>query len=132
MYSGIDALHFRCRMTLNHPKRWTKSELQGELLLGMFRRCWKALEQLQSFCEMTDRLMIGRALNRTLARTLPVGDSFHTSICLRVVIRQQFRLPLGYLWELRFQHPRNARMGLLPRPPYYGLIGYLLGKDMLE
>jgi len=33
-------------MPLNHPKRWTKGELQGEFLLGVFWDRWKALEEL--------------------------------------------------------------------------------------
>src|SRR5215471_6276554 len=132
MYSGIDAFHFRCRMPLNHPQRWTKGELQGEFLLGVFRYPWQALQQLQSFGEMTDRLMIGRALNRTLARTVPVGDGLRASICLRVVMRQQLGLPLCYLWELRFQHLRDVRVVALPLAPYEGVIRHLLGEDMLE
>src|SRR5215510_1434863 len=118
-------------MAFDHPERRAKGKLQGEFLLGVLRRRWEALKQLQPFCEVTDRFMVGRALDSTLARALPIGDGLHASTRLRVVIGQQFGLRLGYLWELRFQHLRDACMVLLPRTPHEGLIRHLLGEDML-
>jgi hypothetical protein len=89
-------------MALDHPERRAKSELQGKFLPSAFRCCREALEQFQSFCEVTHRLMIRRALNRTLASALPVGDGLRALVRLRVVICQQFGLYLGYLWEPLF------------------------------
>src|ERR1043166_9587442 len=75
---------------------------------------------------------MGRALNCTLTREVPVGNGLCTSLCLGVVMRQQCGLHLGHFWELRFEHLRNACMVLLPRTPHEGVIRHLLGEDMLE
>ena len=53
-------------MALDHPERRGKGKLQSEFLLGVLRRRLEALKQLQPFCEVTDRFMVGRALDSTL------------------------------------------------------------------
>src|SRR6266849_9587843 len=75
---------------------------------------------------------MGRALDSTLAGTLPVRNSLLTSICPHIMLCQQFGMCLCDIWQLRFQYLCYALMVLLPCGPHEGLIGHLLGEGMLE
>jgi hypothetical protein len=75
-------------MTLDHPERWAKGKVQSQLLLDALRSYREALEQLQSFREVTDRFTVRRAFNGMLAGAVPVGDGLCTLLCLCVVLRQ--------------------------------------------
>ena len=67
---------------------------------------------------MTDGLDMRRALDCTLASTLPVGNGLLAEARLGIVVCQQLRLCLSHFWQALFQHLRNACMVLLPRTPY--------------
>src|SRR5262245_27767214 len=130
--SGVGVFHFGGCMAFDHQEWCPHGELQHEFLLDTLWRCWQSLQQLKALRKMTDRLDMRRALDSTLAGTLPVRNSLLTSLCPHIVLCQQLGLCLCDIWQLRFQYLRNALMVLLPRTPHERLIGHLLGEGMLK
>ena len=89
--------------------------MQGQGVLGTLRRLWQGLEQLDPGGEVADGFQIGRAVAGSLTCLVPVVHGLFNETCLRVVMRQQFRLCLSGLWKLCLKHLGNALMVLLPR-----------------
>jgi hypothetical protein len=83
--------------------------------LHTLRGVRQGLEHLQPLREVANCLEMRRALDSTLARSLPIGDGLRHKAGLRIVLCQHFGLGLYRLGKLLLQHLRNALMVLLPR-----------------
>ena len=81
---------------------------------------------------MLDGFEMGRALERPLARALPVGQGLSPKSRFGVVVGQQFGLRRDGVGKLRLQHLRNVLMVLLARALEQGLIGDVLDQGVLE
>ena len=81
---------------------------------------------------MADGFEIGRALDRPLARPLPVGKGLSPKSRLGIVMGQQFGLCLGRLRKLGLQDLRNVLVVLLPCTLQQRLVGRVLDQGMLE
>src|SRR5262249_34984798 len=109
----VELFHFRGCLALDNHQWRAQGQVQPQLLLEAPWRVRQGLEELQPLREVADRLDIRRALDRALARALPVGDGLGAPSSFRVVLRQPFWLHLTDFWEVLFQHLRNACVVLL-------------------
>jgi hypothetical protein len=73
--------------------------MEPQVLVRAFRRIRQGLEHLHSFGEMTNRLLVRRALRRALPGGQPVRDGLRTQAGLGVVVRQQLGLGLDGVRE---------------------------------
>ena len=73
--------------------------MQGQGVLGMLRRLWQRLEQLDPGGEVADGFQIGRAVTGLLARPLPVANRLLVQPSLGVVLGDQLGLRLDGLRE---------------------------------
>jgi hypothetical protein len=81
---------------------------------------------------MQDRFEIRRAGGGTLARLPPIADGRFDLASFRKVMRQQFRLRCGRLWEALLQDVSDATVKLLAPALEQGRIGYILDQGVLE
>ena len=112
---GVGLLHLGRCVPFGHQQCRAEGNVQGQGLLGMLRRLWQGLQQLNPVVQVADGFQMGRAVAGSLARLLPVANRLLDETCLRVVMRQQFGLCLSGLWELGFQHLGNPLMVVLSR-----------------
>ena len=96
---GVGVLHLGCCVPFGHLQGRAEGNVQGQGLLGMLRRLWQGLEQLDPGGQVADGFQIGRAVAGVLARPLPVGNGLLGAARLRVVMRQQLGLRLSGLRE---------------------------------
>jgi hypothetical protein len=89
--------------------------LQVQFALKTLRGVRQRGEQLEPLREVRNGFGMRRALDRPLARSLPVGKGLLDESPLRVVVRQQLGLGLSRLRKLGFQDLGNALMVLLSR-----------------
>ena len=112
---GVGVLHLgRCK-PFGYLQGRAEGDVQGQGLLGMRRRLWQGLEQLNPGGQVADGFQMGRAVTGLLACLLPVANSLCNEPCFRTVMRQQFGLCLSGLWELGFEHLGNPLMVVLSR-----------------
>src|SRR5215813_3448954 len=67
-----------------------------------------------------------------MTRFTPIANRLFNEISFRTVMRQQFRLCLSDLWELRFQNVCNALMVVLSRALQQRLEGSILNECVLK
>ena len=94
---GVGVLHLGRCVPFGHQQGRAEGDVQGQGVLGMLRRLWQGLEQLDPGGEVADGFQMGRAVAGVLARPLPVGNRLLGEARLRVVMRQQLGLRLGGL-----------------------------------
>ena len=81
-------------MPFGHLQCRAEGDVQGQGLLGMRRRLWQGLEQLDPGGEVADGFQIGRAVAGVLARPLPVAHRLLGAARRGVVLGDQLRLGL--------------------------------------
>jgi hypothetical protein len=111
----VQSFHFWGRLSLGGRQCLAKEYLDGQFLLAALGGIREGLQHLQPLAEVTDGLMIGRALKGTLARPLPILHPLLPKARRGVVMRQEFGLRLGRLGKLCLQNLDHALMILLPR-----------------
>src|SRR5712692_396864 len=111
---GAGALYLRGRIPLGGYQSRAQGGLQEQLLVRALGGVWQGPEQLQPLGEVTDRFLIGRTLDGSLARLLPVGNSILKESCFGIVIREQLRLDLNDFLQPLLQNLRNLFVRLLP------------------
>ena len=72
-------------------------QLQGQFVLDALRSSREVLEDLQALREVSNRLDVGRALQRTLASAQPVEHGRLHQAGFRIVMGEQFGLDIGDL-----------------------------------
>src|SRR4051812_28682623 len=70
----VGVSHIWSRLALGSNQGLPEGNLQVQLLLGASRSIWQNLEHLQSFRKVANGFYMRRALARTLASPLPVGN----------------------------------------------------------
>jgi hypothetical protein len=88
--------------------------VEGQCLLGMLRRLWQGLEQLDPGSQVADGFQIGREVAGLLAGPLPVGNGLLRAPGRGIVLGHQLGLGLYKRGELRFEDPGNLLVHLLP------------------
>ena len=91
---GIGVLHLGRCVPFGHLQCRAEGDVQGQGLLGMLRRLWQGLEQLDPGGEVADRFQIGRAVAGVLAGPLPVEHRLLGAARRGVVVGHQLRLGL--------------------------------------
>jgi hypothetical protein len=69
----------------------TKSDVQGQSLLGMLRRFWQGLKQLDPSTQVANGFQMGRAVAGLLAGPLPVDHRLLGTACRGVMLGHQLR-----------------------------------------
>lgn len=128
----IGSFNFRSRLPLEGVQGEGQGDLQVQFLPGTLPGIRKILEYLQSPREVTQRLEIGRVFEGTLPGPLPVGLGLGMHASGGVVLRDHFRLRLGYRWELHLQRRRNPLVDLLTCAFEQRLIGSVLEEGVFE
>ena len=91
-----------------------EGDVQGQGLLGMLRRLWQRLEQLDPGGQVADGFHMGRAVAGLLACPLPVGHRLLGAARRGVVLGHQLRLGLHERGEPCFEDLGNLLVHLLP------------------
>ena len=99
---GIGVLHLGRCTSFGHLQCRAEGNVQGQGLLGMLRRRWQGLEQLDPGGEVADGFQIGRAVAGLLARPQPVDHRLLGAARGGVVLGNQLRLGLHGPGELCF------------------------------
>ena len=97
----------RRRYLRSWPFRGYERDAQGvlkpNLLARVLRRIGQALEQLEAPREMSDRLLVGKALGRLLPGSMPVADGLFGQFGIGQMAGEHFRTVGGDLRELLLQ-----------------------------
>jgi hypothetical protein len=103
-----------------------KFMLPAHLLLGQL------VEVGQTPVEVIYRFIHSVPLGSLLPCCLPVVSRFFVATGTREVVSQQFRPPLGHLWETLRQHLGDAGVVLLPGAAQQRVVRHILHKSVLE
>src|SRR6516165_7937192 len=122
---------FRSCHALDDPNRSAESQMQVEFLPVTLGRGRQRAGQLDTMCEVLDRLDHGRAPKSALTGLVPVTDSDIEEASLRIVMRQRLRLRYGDFREMLLQHPPDTRMKNLALATQQCAVGSVLDERVL-
>ena len=95
-------LHLGRCLSFGHLQSRAEANVESQGVLGMLRRLWQGLEQLDPGGEVADSFQVGRAVAGVLARPVPVGNRLLGAARCGVVLGEQLRLSLYGDRELGF------------------------------
>ena len=101
--AGVGAFHVGGGMPLDRHQRRAQRHLEVQLLVPTCGRLGQAGQRGQTLRQLRHRFHMRRALQGALARPLPIAHGGLRLARLGIVMRQQLRLRLCRLREVRFQ-----------------------------
>ena len=91
---GVGMLHLGRCLPFGYDQCRAEGDVEGHGVLGMLRRLWQGLEQLDTGGQVADGFQMGRAITGMLACPLPVDHRLLGAARRGVVLGYQLRLSL--------------------------------------